>query len=138
MTEALASICADVEVTVIPANVRRTPGATKCSAVLDHILEKRGEGHVILLLRTMMESENNRMALVEPIIRAVSNVMLARPDWPNRGLEWLEAFDRIDLCDLWEKSKLDKGAPRPRLGVEARLNDRLRTIFNESPQERLI
>lgn len=45
MSPALASICADVEVTVIPANVRRTPGATKCSVVLDNILEKRGEGH---------------------------------------------------------------------------------------------
>lgn len=138
MTPALASICAELDVRVIPATVRRTPGATKCGEVLDYILEKRGEGHVILLLRTLMESEGNRMALVEPIIRAVSNVMLARPDWPNKGLAWLEAFDAIDLCDLWDKSKLDKGAPRPRLGVEARLNDRLRTIFNETAQERLI
>lgn len=138
MTPALASICEELGVTVIPANVRRTPGATKCGDVLDYILEKRGEGHVILLLRTLMESAGNRMALVEPIIRAVSNVMLARPDWPNKGLEWLEAFDTIDLCDLWEKSKLDKGAPRPRLGVEARLNDQLRIIFKETVQERLI
>lgn len=138
MSPALASICADLDVRVIPANVRRTPGATKCGDVLDYILEKRGEGHVILLLRTLMESAGNRMALVEPIIRAVSNVMLARPDWPNKGLEWLEAFDTIDLCDLWERSKMDKGAPRPRLGVEARLNDQLRIIFKETVQERLI
>jgi hypothetical protein len=127
-----------LEVRVIPANVRRTPATTKCGEVLDYLIERRGEGHVIMLLRTLMESENNRMALVEPVIRAVSNVMLARPDWPNKGLEWLEAFDKIDLCDLWDKSKLDKGAPRPRLGVEARLNDRLRMIFNETVQERLI
>lgn len=138
MSPALASICEQLDVRVIPANVRRTPGATKCGEVLDHLLERRGEGHVVMLLRTLMESAGNRMALVEPVIRAVSNVMLARPDWPNKGLEWLEAFDRIDLCDIWERSKMDKGAPRPRLGVEARLSDQLRTIFNENPQERLI
>lgn len=138
MTPALANICQQLDVRVIPANVRRSPGATKCGEVLDYLLEKRGEGHVVLLLRTLMESAGNRMALVEPVIRAVSNVMLARPDWPDKGLEWLEAFDRINLCDLWERSKMDKGAPRPRLGVEARLNDQLRTIFNENPQERLI
>jgi hypothetical protein len=138
MSPALAHICAELDVRVIPANVRRTPGATKCGEVLDCLLERCGEGHVVLLLRTLMESAGNRMALVEPIIRAVSNVMLARPDWPNKGLEWLEAFDAIDLCDLWEKSKLDKGAPRPRLGVEARLNDQLRMIFKETVQERLI
>jgi hypothetical protein len=64
--------------------------------------------------------------------------MLARPDWPNKGLEWLEAFDQIDLCDIWEKSKLDNGAPRPRPGVEARLSERLRTIFKETVQERML
>jgi|APCry1669192522_1035417.scaffolds.fasta_scaffold07934_6 hypothetical protein len=42
---------------------------------------------------------NNRMALVEPILWTVSDVMLANPRWPAKGLEWLEAFDEIDLCE---------------------------------------
>lgn len=138
MTPEIEQICADVGVRIIPANTRRHPGDTKCGEVLDDMLRRYGSGHVILLLRTLMESACNRMALVEPIIRAVSNVMLARPDWPARGLKWLEAFDEIDLCHLWEQSKLDAGAPPPRSGVEARLNERLRVFFGERVQERLI
>lgn len=138
MTPALASICTELEVVVVPDTARRYPGSTKCGRVLDDLLEKHGEGHVRLLLVTLMESVNNRMALVEPVIRAVSNVMLARPDWPDKGSAWLEAFDQIDLCGLWEQSKSDNGAPPQRPGIEARLNDRLRDIFNEKPQERLL
>jgi hypothetical protein len=39
------------------------------------------------------------MALVEPILWTVSDVMLANPRWPAKGLEWLEAFDENDLCE---------------------------------------
>lgn len=134
----LSAILSELGINLIPITARRHPGDTKCADVLRGLLERHGEGHVILLLRTIMESARNRMALVEPVIRAVSNVMLARPDWPDKGLEWLEAFDDIDLCHLWEEAKKDQGAPAPRLGVEARLNDRLRVIFGERAQERML
>lgn len=134
----LHAILSELGINLIPTTARRHPGDTKCAEVLQSLLERHGEGHLIMLLRTITESARNRMALVEPVIRAVSSIMLARPDWPDKGLEWLEAFDEIDLCHLWEEAKLDQGAPAPRLGVEARLNDRLRVIFGERVQERLI
>lgn len=134
----LPAILSELGINLIPTTARRHPGDTKCGEVLQSLLERHGEGHLILLLRTITESARNRMALVEPVIRAVSSVMLARPDWPNKGLAWLEAFDEIDLCHLWEEAKRDQGAPAPRLGVEARLNEQLRIIFKERVQERLI
>lgn len=140
MTSALASICESIDppVRVIEPHVTRTPGTTKCGRVLDRILEKHGEEHVTLLLRTLMESENNRMALVEPVIWAVSDVMLANPRWPGRGLGWLEAFDTIDLTDVWSRSKEAKGAPPERHGVACKITELLQDCFGEGKEETLL
>lgn len=138
MTPALTSICAELEIEVIAPNVTRTPGKTKCGQTLDRILARHGDGHLILLLRTLMESENNRMALVEPVIWALSDVMLANPRWPARGLEWLEAFDAIDLCELWARSKEANGAPPERHGIASKLTEILQQRFGEGQEGKLL
>jgi len=140
MTPALASICESIDppVRIIEPHVTRTPGTTKCGRVLDRILERHGEEHVTLLLRTIMESENNRMALVEPILWAVSDVMLANPKWPAKGLEWLEAFDTLDLCGIWAKSKEANGAPPERHGVASKITEALQQRFGDGQDGRLL
>jgi hypothetical protein len=42
-------------------------------ARLARLLERHGEQHVILLVRTIIESEGNAAALVEPVISAISS-----------------------------------------------------------------
>ena len=59
-----------------------------------------GEGHVRFLITSIIESEGNGDALVEPIVSAVSDIMKRRPDWPERGSLWLEAFDQVPLVPL--------------------------------------
>jgi hypothetical protein len=54
-----------------------------------------GRGHVTLLIRTILESEGNQDALIEPIVSAVSLCM--EPKWTKKGLAWIEAFDQIPL-----------------------------------------
>jgi hypothetical protein len=69
---------------------------------LFYIHDKFGDGdargYITLLIRTILESENNQDALVEPIIHAVSSSM--KPEWTNLGLAWIEAFDKIPLNAL--------------------------------------
>lgn len=137
MTSRLASICDELGIRLIPPNVNRSPGASKCGNVMERILRTYGEGHLILLLRTVMESENNRMALVAPVIWALSDVMQANPRWPDRGLEWLEAFDAIDLCEIWARAKLANGAPPERHGIASKLTELLRERFGEGEDGRL-
>jgi hypothetical protein len=55
-------------------------------ARLTRLLIRRGEAHIILLLRTILESDGNAAALVEPVINAVSSLMIFHPEWPGRGL----------------------------------------------------
>jgi hypothetical protein len=57
-----------------------------------------GREHLILLLRTVLESEGNQDALIKPIVSAVSSCM--REEWTDRGLEWIEAFDGLKLTAL--------------------------------------
>ncbi|WP_439925308.1 hypothetical protein [Nitrobacter sp. JJSN] len=57
-----------------------------------------GRGHVTLLLRTILESEGNHDALMEPIVSAVGLAM--RREWTGLGLAWIEAFDQIKLTGI--------------------------------------
>jgi hypothetical protein len=61
-----------------------------------------GPQHVILLVRTITESEGNQGALVDPIISAVSSVMSCHRDWTDKGLAWIEAWDSIPLLAIVE------------------------------------
>jgi hypothetical protein len=57
-----------------------------------------GRGHITLLIRTILESENNQDALIEPIVSAVSPCM--RPEWTGPGVRWIECFDSIPLKSM--------------------------------------
>jgi hypothetical protein len=140
LISSLSSICQAIDppVVVIEPHVTRTPGTTKCGRVLDRILDRHGDEHVMLLLRTLMESENNRMALVEPVIWALSDVMLANPRWPDKGMEWLEAFDQIDLCDVWARAKEANGAPPERHGIASKITELLQHQFGEGQEGKLL
>jgi hypothetical protein len=91
----LQKILDALEVPPIDLEVRRT---------LQRLLHRReffggdGLGCVTLLIRTILESEGNQDALIEPIVSAVSFCM--RPEWTEKGLAWIEAFDRIPLTAI--------------------------------------
>jgi hypothetical protein len=81
-----------------------------------------GRGYITLLLRTILESEGNQDAVIEPIVSAVASSM--RPIWVRRGLEWIAAFDRIPLMDILNKLReLDLFTEKE---LEAALRDRHR------------
>jgi hypothetical protein len=60
-----------------------------------------GSGYITLLCRTILESEGNQNALIEPIVSAVAASM--RSIWIRRGIEWIAAFDKIPLVDILNK-----------------------------------
>lgn len=93
-------VCADLGIEIIPTKVRRqTDGAPQTTAVatIDKMIHEHGEGHTIFVLRTIAETEGNADELVSYTIEAVSRLVRYHPQWTDRGLEWFEAFDRIDL-----------------------------------------
>jgi hypothetical protein len=81
-------------------------------ARLARLLDRHGAQHVTLCIRTITESEGNANALVEPVISAVSSLMIFCPEWANRGLAWIEAFDNVPLMAVLQ-SMVDLDLFRP-------------------------
>jgi hypothetical protein len=102
---ALARILDALEIEIVPTYARRGPRQTCAGQTLPRLLAEFGEAHLTLLLRTIVESEGNELALIGPVIHAVNNVMLARPGWPEKGLAWIEAFDGLDLAMLQKRAR---------------------------------
>lgn len=69
---------------------------------LQKLIRYRGERHTTLVIRTIVESEGNEHALVGPVISAVSDVMARKPEWPEKGVAWIAAFDAIPLLQIVE------------------------------------
>ncbi|MGB3490967.1 MAG: hypothetical protein WBA37_15430 [Xanthobacteraceae bacterium] len=100
------------------------------------ILEARGEAHLRFVLLTIVESENNRNALYGPLIWAISDRVIANPEWAETGSKWLEAFDRIDLNDVWDRARACGGATPRRHAASTILHELLRPIFGAVEQGR--
>lgn len=74
-------------------------------ARLECLIVWRGIEAVTLLIRTIIESEGNEDALTEFVIDGLADVMRARPDWPERGLAWIEAFDHVSLLGTLDRMR---------------------------------
>jgi hypothetical protein len=82
-----------LDVKVISTNETRRPNCTAAGGTLQRLLDQEGEQHLTMLKRTIVESEGNGGALIDPVLCAISAVMLAYPAWLETGLRWIEAFD---------------------------------------------
>lgn len=123
------SICADLGIKIIPCNETLGPMLTKAGQTLRALLAQYGEGHTIIVLRTITESAGNECALTAPAIWAVSDLVLAHPNWPDRGLAWIEAFDDINLIALAKTASANRKAVPKREAMAAMLYERLAPIF---------
>jgi hypothetical protein len=89
---AIESICADLGMTIAQYHEPSGPLRTKAGQTLRRMLLDHGEGHVIITLRTIVESSGNERALTASGIQGVSDLVLAHPSWPGHGLAWIEAL----------------------------------------------
>jgi hypothetical protein len=74
--EALA-ILEELEVEVVAKNVMPRPGQTRSVATLQRIVRRHGVDHARMVIMLIMESVNNRAALDEASLGAVSDVLAA-------------------------------------------------------------
>lgn len=74
--EALA-ILEELDVGVVAKNVMPRPGQTRSVATLQRIVRRHGVDHARMVIMLIMESINNRAALDEASLGAVSDVLAA-------------------------------------------------------------
>lgn len=136
MSPALATICEELGVAVIPVTKQRGPMETCAVQTLERILREYGPEHLRSVLMSIVETENNKRELVAPVIWAVSDTILAHPTW--FGGDFLSAMDEIDLSDMHERAKANRKAAQPRQALATMLFERLSKKFRVVEQERLI
>jgi hypothetical protein len=132
----IESICADLGITIAQCHEPTGPLRTKAGQTLRRMLLDHGDGHVIITLRTIVESSGNERALTASGIQGVSDLVLAHPSWPDHGLAWIEAFDNIDLMDLAKMAKANRKAVPKREAMAAMLYERLAPLFDPPPKAR--
>jgi len=98
-------LCDQVGVNIVSPFKRFRPGQTRARRVLKKLLRQHGEGHLVFVLKTIVESRNNRHELFSETIMAVSDIVLNRPDLAEQGLAFIEAFDDIPLGEVREKAR---------------------------------
>jgi hypothetical protein len=138
----LQRICAEMDppIELLPTHVRKRPGQaqTHAAGAMQDVLAARGEAHLRFVLVTIVESENNRNALYGPLIWAISDRVIANPEWADTGSAWLEAFDRIDLNEVWDRARACGGATPRRHAASTILHELLRPIFGAAEQGRML
>lgn len=138
MTSSLSEICNEIGVTIIQPRQQRQrgPGQTCAEGTLEGILRDEGAAHLRSILLTVMESENNRMALVRPVLLAISDILRAHPTW--FGEKWLQVFDGIDLAAVHTEAKKHREIMGVHQIVAGMLLERLRPHFDEETQPRML
>jgi len=137
MTDRLRDICRDLDIEIIEVHQTRGPGQTCAVQTLQRILDERGEGHFVMVMRTIMESENNKYELVAPTMWAVSDTILNHPTWADTGLAWLEFFDTVDLAELARLAKQNKKTVPARRAIATMIFERAVKVFGEDKQKDL-
>jgi hypothetical protein len=138
MSTALADICHELEIEIVDIRQSRSrrPGQTCAERTLLKILGDEGSAHLRSVLMSIMETENNKLMLVAPVIWAISDVLRGHPDW--LGDTWFKALDKIDLAELYINAKKSREAVAPRQAIATMIIERLRPLFVDQPQARLL
>ncbi|PYF03855.1 hypothetical protein BJ122_105112 [Rhodopseudomonas faecalis] len=110
----LAALLTSLDIKIIGPNDYRHQNCTTAVETLRSLLAKHGAEHLTIVLRAIVESAGNARALIDPVIRAMSAVVLAHPEYVAKGLEFVEAFDDFPLLDCYRgTAALRKTAPAP-------------------------
>ena len=83
------------------------------------------------MLRTIIESEGNESELIADVIGAISDLVRVHPRWVGLGLQWLEAFDGIDLAAIRRTAKVANVQPL-RVGIATLIAVELERILGPS------
>lgn len=115
-------------VRVVPYRRRRRPRETHARRHLRRLVDRHGEGHVLFVVRTIVETRNNAGELWSETIQAVSDIVLRHPAWTEPASRWLEAFDGIELGPLRARA-IAVGVGSKRSNLRALLADRIARHF---------
>lgn len=94
-------ICDEFGITIVDKHRYPEPGETRAVATIDRIWRRYGEGHIRLVLSTLVETANNKILLDEVGLWMASDMVRKCRDLiEQRAGEWLEVWDTIPGGEL--------------------------------------
>lgn len=96
----VAALCDEFEVRIVPKSAYPGPGETRAVGTLEKIIRRHGIEHARLVMTTLAETENNRLALEASAFGAASDLIRACPEWVEDASKWLAVWDRCPVGEL--------------------------------------
>lgn len=95
---ATKAICSEFEIQIIKANEYPGPNQTRAVASIDRIRRKHGDGHLRIVLSTILEAGPQGAIIDEYTVWSVSDLVEACSDWIEQDLSsWYEAWDNLPV-----------------------------------------
>jgi hypothetical protein len=108
---ALDALLDGVGIRLIPVRRRRETAESHARGTMHAIRNEHGDGHLIMVLRLIRQSNGNKTALWSETIGALSDVLIQRPEWQERVSDLFAALDTIDLNELRRRAVLRRPWP---------------------------
>lgn len=122
-------LCDGVGIRIVPVHRRRGPSQTHARGMLKEIRQQHGDAHLVMVLRCLKETGENRHALWSETIGALSDVLVQRPDWLERPSDLFAVLDTIDLNDARQRA-LERRPWPVRQTLRARLYEVLERLMD--------
>ena len=101
MTDArVQALCDEFGVRIIDKSRYPGPGETRAVATLEKTIRRHGMEHARLVMTTLGETENNKVALEAAAFGAASDLIRACPEWVEDASKWLLAWDKTPVGEL--------------------------------------
>ena len=137
MSPELAAILESLEIRVVHRNAYREPMDTHAADTMQRLLDRYGEGHLVMVLRSIAETVNNKRELVAPTLWAISDTIKAHPEWAS-STEFLDAVDAIDLGGVRQIAKENRRGAPLRHAINTMIYLHLREKFATDDQGRFL
>lgn len=93
-------LCSEFGITIVDKSRYPGPGETRAVATLEKIIRRHGMEHARLVMTTLAETENNKVALEGAAFGAASDLIRACPEWVEDASKWLAVWDRTPVGEL--------------------------------------
>lgn len=94
------ALCDEFDVVIIDKSRYPGPGETRAVGTLSKIISRHGMEHARLVMSTLVETDNNKVALDAAAFGATSDLIRACPDWVEDASKWLAVFDATPVGEL--------------------------------------
>lgn len=123
------ALCEEFEVRIVPKSSYPGPGETRAVGALAKIINRHGMEHARLVMTTLAETENNKLALEASAFGAASDLIRACPEWVEDASKWLAVWDKTPVGELQDLTHGLRGHVSMRSALAGLIYERLWRAF---------